>query len=147
MPLENCTLFDLQTVSSALGNLTVVENMRQIPFEIRRVYYLYGLPSGVNRTPHGHRRLQQLLVAISGSFDITIDDGVEKRVFRMDSPSVGLYIPPNMWRDIGNVTPQTIILALASEPYDEFDYYRDYKIFFDGTASKASSDNVFSQKY
>lgn len=131
MTQDNCKLIDLQTVNGPLGNLTIVESMRQVPFEIRRVYYLYNLPISAKRTPHGHRKLQQLLVAINGSFDITVDDGVKKRIYRLDNPGIGLYIPPKMWRDISIFSPETIILVFASELYDELDYYREYDVFFD----------------
>jgi len=137
MNFNRCNLVDLHTINADTGSITVIDNEANLPFKIRRIYYLYAMPSDVNRTPHGHRRLQQLLVAINGSFDIAVENGAEREVISMDSPSVGLYIPPNVWRDIRNVAPGTIILVLASEPYDELDYYRDHKIFFEDTGLNA----------
>ncbi|MBU4405531.1 MAG: FdtA/QdtA family cupin domain-containing protein, partial [Acidobacteria bacterium] len=100
MALKDCRIIDLPKISDPSGNLTFIEGGRHIPFAIKRVYYLYDVPGGAERGAHGHRRLQQLLVAMSGSFDIILDDGFATKVFHMNRSYYGLYVSPMMWRDI-----------------------------------------------
>ena len=129
MSIDNCRLVDLPRIQDPRGNLTFIEGQRHIPFDIKRVYYLYDVPGGAERGGHGHRQLQQLIVAMSGSFDIHIDDGHGKRVFHMNRSYFGLYISPMIWRELTNFSSGAVCMVLASEPYDEADYYREYSDF------------------
>jgi dTDP-4-dehydrorhamnose 3,5-epimerase-like enzyme len=119
----------LPVVPDARGNLTFIEGQKHIPFEIRRVYYLYDVPSGASRGGHAHRELQQLLIALSGSFDVLVDNGKTKERFSLNRSHVGLYIGPFLWREIDNFSSNAICLVLASKPYDENDYFRTYDGF------------------
>jgi glyoxylate utilization-related uncharacterized protein len=116
-------------VNDARGNLTFVESGNHIPFELQRVYYLYDVPGGASRAGHAHKTLQQFLVAMSGSFDILVDDGVQQYRYHLNRSYYGLYIPPMIWREIDNFSSGSICLALASQPYDESDYFRDHDAF------------------
>lgn len=133
--LKTCRIINLPKITDPRGDLTFVENQRHIPFEIRRVYYLYNVPAGADRGAHAHKELHQLIMAVSGSFDIVMDDGCERQRFRLDRPDRGLYIPPMMWREMENFSTGTVALVLASEPYTEDDYYRDYPTFLQATRS------------
>lgn len=130
-PLETCRLIEFPIVTDPRGNLTFVEGQRHIPFDIRRVYYLYDVPGGASRAGHAHKELQQVLIAMSGSFDVELDDGREKRKFHLNRSYYGLYISPMVWREIDNFSSGSVCMALASLPYDEADYYRDYEDFLD----------------
>ncbi len=126
----DCTLIEMDKHhSDDKGNLTVVENSKTIPFEVKRVYYLYDVPGGGSRGAHAHKDLQQLIVAASGSFDVTIDDGNVKRTFTLNRPYQGLLIVPGIWRDLNNFSSGSVCMVLASEKYDENDYIRDYNDF------------------
>lgn len=129
MAIADCRIIDLPKISDPRGNLTFIEGGRHIPFAIKRVYYLYDVPGGAERGAHGHRKLQQLIVAMSGSFDVILDDGSEKKTFHMNRSYYGLYVAPMMWRDITNVSSGAVLMVLASEFYDAADYFRDYKQF------------------
>lgn len=129
MGLSDCRLIDLPKISDPRGNLTFIEGGCHIPFDIKRVYYLYDVPGGAERGAHGHRRLQQFIVAMSGSFDVILDDGYNKRTVHMNRSYYGLYVSPMMWRDITNVSSGAVLMVLASELYDESDYFRDYDQF------------------
>ncbi len=111
------------------GNLTFIEEVRHVPFEIKRVYYLYDVPGGASRAGHAHRELEQFVIAASGSFDIVLDDGVSKHRFFLNRSYYGLYIAPLMWREIENFSSGSVCLVLTSAYYDEGDYYRDYSEF------------------
>ncbi|AIY90181.1 hypothetical protein GACE_1137 [Geoglobus acetivorans] len=111
------------------GNLTFIEENKHVPFEIKRIYYLYDVPSGAVRGGHAHIELHQLIIALSGSFDVIIDDGYQRKSFFLNRPHYGLYIPPGMWREIENFSSNSVALVLASELYDEEDYIRDYEKF------------------
>ena len=119
------------------GSLTFVEAERQMPFDIKRIYYLYDVPGGAVRAGHAHRNLQQCLIAVAGSFDVTLDDATERRRFTLNRPSQALVIPPMLWRELDNFSSGSVCLALASEYYDEADYIRDYGQFrtFAGSGS------------
>lgn len=127
--IDDCKIIDLPMIKNPKGNLTFIEAGRQIPFDIRRVYYLYDIPGGEERGGHAHRALHQLIIAMSGSFDIRLDDGRAKKTVHMNRSYYGLYICPMIWREIDNFSSGAVCMALASEFYDEADYYRDYDQF------------------
>ena len=127
--IENCTLLELPRINDPRGNLTFVESNRHIPFDIRRVYYLYDVPGGAERGGHAHKELKQLIIAISGSFDIHLDDGVNKKTVHLNRSYTGLYVCPMIWREIDNFSSGAVCLVFASEYYDEADYYRNYVSF------------------
>lgn len=129
MSIELCRLIDLPRVPEARGNLTFIESGRHVPFDIKRVYYLYDVPGGASRAGHAHKNLQQVLVAMSGSFDVLLDDGHEKKKIHLNRSYFGLYIPSMVWREIDNFSSGAVCLALASEFYDESDYFRTYATF------------------
>jgi len=129
MSIELCRLIDLPRIPEPRGNLTFIEGGRHVPFDIKRVYYLYDVPGGASRAGHAHKQLQQVLVAMSGSFDVTLDDGKGKKKVHLNRSYFGLYIPSMVWREIDNFSSGAVCLALASEFYDEADYYRDYSDF------------------
>ena len=111
------------------GNISVVENKKTIPFEIKRAYYLYDIPGGESRGGHAHKELSQLIIAASGSFSVTLDDGNVKRTFLLNRPYQGLLIVPGIWRTLDDFSSGAVCLVLASEKYDEMDYIRDYQKF------------------
>jgi len=127
--LSECRLIELPKITDPRGNLTAVESSIQVPFEIRRVYYLYDVPGGATRGGHAHKALQQLIIAMSGSFDILLDDGREQRRFHMNRSYFGLYVCPMTWRELDNFSSGSVCLVLASQRYSEDDYYRDYAAF------------------
>lgn len=126
--VTDCQLIDIRRYSDSRGYLSVVENGIDIPFEIKRIYYLYMVPE-VARGAHAHKELQQLLIATSGSVDVIMDDGVEKKTFHLDRPWKGLLIPSGLWRDLENFSGGAVLMCLASEKYDATDYIRDYEEF------------------
>ena len=117
--------------SDRKGNLTVVENGVTLPFDVKRVYYLYDVPGGESRGSHAHRELEQLIIAASGSFTVTLDDGVSKRSFFLNRPYQGLYVKPGLWRDLGDFSSGAVCMVLASEVYQKEDYIRDYQEFLE----------------
>jgi hypothetical protein len=129
MSLADCRLINLPKIHDPRGNLTFVENNQQIPFEIKRVYYLYDVPGGSTRAGHAHKTLQQFLIAISGSFDVLLDDGKEKKRYYLNRSYYGLYIDPLTWREIDNFSSGAVCLSLVSDFFSESDYYRDYSDF------------------
>src|SRR5690348_11842274 len=129
MPLGDCRIIELPKVADPRGNLTFVEGGNHIPFEIRRVYYLYDVPGGSDRGAHAHRSLHQFVVAMSGSFDIVLHDGDRQRRFHLNRSYFGLYICPMMWRTLDNFSSGGVCMVLASEVYDAADYIRDYNQF------------------
>ncbi|MGH7950334.1 MAG: sugar 3,4-ketoisomerase [Limisphaerales bacterium] len=129
MSLEKCKLVDLPRIQDARGNLTFVEGGRHVPFDIKRVYYLYDVPGGAERGGHAHKDLHQLIVAMSGSFDIVLDDGNNKKRIHLNRSYFGLYVCPMIWREMDNFSSGAVCLVLASNLYDAADYYRDYDQF------------------
>lgn len=134
--LESCRLIDLPKVPDPRGNLTFVEGSKHVPFEIRRVYYLYDVPGGAERGGHAHKELSQLIIAMSGSFDIVLDDGRERKRFHLARSYYGLYVCPMIWREMDNFSSGAVCLVLASNLYDEADYYRDYQGFLDALGTR-----------
>jgi dTDP-4-dehydrorhamnose 3,5-epimerase-like enzyme len=124
--LGDCRIIDLPKVSDSRGNLSFVEGNKHVPFGIERVYYLYDIPNGADRGGHAHKELKQLFIAMSGSFDVVLDDGNERVRFHLDSADKGLYICPMIWRELNNFSSGSVCTVLASDRYDESDYYRDY---------------------
>jgi len=123
----DCTVIELDKHhSDRKGNITVVENNKDIPFKVRRTYYLYDVPSGESRGAHAHKELSQLIIAASGSFTVTLNDGRVKRTFLLNRPNQGLYVVPGIWRDLDDFSSGSVCLVLASHEYDEADYIRDY---------------------
>ena len=129
MPLDDCKFIDLPKISDPRGNLTFIEGGYHIPFDIRRVYYLYDVPAGADRGAHAHKNLTQLIVPLAGSFDIILDDGIKKKTFHLNRPFLGLLIYPMMWRVLDNFSSGAVCMVLASDYYDVSDYYRDYDEF------------------
>ncbi len=129
MRLSKCTIIDLPKVQDRRGNLTFIEGNNHIPFEIKRVYYLYDVPGGETRGGHAHKHLQQFIIAASGSFDVILDDGLERKKFHMNRSYYGLHITSMMWRELDNFSSGSVCLVLASELYEEEDYIRDYETF------------------
>ena len=129
MSLDKCHIIDLPIIHDRRGNLTFIEGQSHVPFDIKRVYYIYDVPGGSERGGHGHRKLEQLIIAMSGSFDVVLDDGFEKKRFHLNRSYYGLYVSPMMWREIDNFSSGSVCLVLASALYEEDDYYRDYEEF------------------
>ena len=127
--VDDCEILALTKISDPRGNLTFIESERHIPFPIKRVYYLYDVPGGEDRGGHAHKALYQLIVAISGSFDVTVDDGRRKKKIQLNRSYIGLLIPPFIWRDLNNFSSGAVCLVLASEYFDELDYFRDYETY------------------
>lgn len=127
----NCTIIELDKHHHEKGNITVVENRVTMPFEVKRAYYLYDVPGGESRGGHAHRELSQLIVAASGSFSVTLDDGNVKRTFLLNRPYQGLYIVPGIWRTLDDFSSGSVCLVLASHGYDEADYIRAYNDFIE----------------
>ena len=123
------TMIELDKHHHVKGNITVVENNKEVPFDIKRVYYLYDIPGGESRGGHAHRELSQLIIAASGSFTITLDDGKVKRTFLLNRPYQGLYVVPGIWRTLDDFSSGSVCLVLASHKYNETDYIRDYEEF------------------
>ncbi len=122
---------ELPRISDPRGNLTFIEGDRHVPFTIRRVYYLYDVPGGAERGGHAHRHLEQLIVAMSGSFDVVLDDGTNRTRFHLNRSYNGLYVCPMTWRELDNFSSGSVCMVLASRPYEESDYYRDYERFLE----------------
>jgi hypothetical protein len=135
MLVENYNMLDLcktvyfPKVADTRGNLSFIEENRQVPFEIKRVFFLYDVPSGATRGGHAHKTLKQMIIALSGSFDIVLDDGVNKKTVFLNRPHYGVYIPPGVWSELGNFSSNSLALSLASNVFEESDYIRNYETF------------------
>jgi len=138
MALNDCKLIDLPRINDPRGNLTFVEGREHIDFDIQRVYYLYDVPGGSERGGHAHKALHQLIIAMSGSFDVLLDDGVDRKLIHLNRSYVGLYVCPMIWRALDNFSSGSVCMVLASNRYDEGDYFRDYNEFL-----KAGERNGF----
>lgn len=127
----DCSIIELDKHHHAKGNITVVENGLTIPFDVKRAYYLYDIPGGESRGGHAHKELRQLIIAASGSYSVTLDDGNVKRTFLLNRPYQGLLVVPGIWRTLDDFSSGAVCLVLASMEYEEEDYIRDYQEFID----------------
>lgn len=132
--IDDCTIVQLPHFTDERGSLGFVEGGTHLPFDIARIYYLFGMPTGAKRGAHAHRQIHQLMIAVSGSFDIVLDDGRSKRRYHLSRPSEGLRICPMIWRDLGYFSKDAVCLVLASGPYDEAEYVRNYDDFIEALA-------------
>ena len=130
--IDKCKIISLPKIVDSRGNLTFVEGNNHIPFDIKRVYYLYDVPGGAERGGHAHKKLKQLIIAMSGSFDVVLDDGTKKKRVHLNRSYNGLYVCPMIWRELDNFSSGSVCMVLASNEYDEQDYYRDYAEFMQG---------------
>lgn len=122
----DCSIYKLSQIGNRSGHITSINNMREIPFSIKRVFYLYDIPSGESRGAHAHKKCHQFLIAVSGAFEVILDDGRTKRNIMLNRPNLGLHIPPGIWASEINFSSGSICLVLASHVYDELDYIRNY---------------------
>jgi glyoxylate utilization-related uncharacterized protein len=129
MSIQQCRLLEFPKITSDNGSLTAVENFKDFPFALKRVYYLYDVPGGGARGAHAHKKLEQVIIAMAGSFDVHLDDGREKKTFHLNRSYRGLYLPTMIWRDLNNFSSGSVCLVLASELYEASDYVRDYDEF------------------
>ena len=136
--IEKCKIIDLPKITDPRGNLTFIEGGKHIDFEIKRVFYLYDVPGGAERAGHALKTCQQFLIAMSGSFDVVLDDGHQKKRFHLNRSYCGIYIAPMVWRELENFSSGSVCMALASTFYDAPDYYRDYEEFFKSVRSEPS---------
>ena len=127
----DCSLIDINKVHNEVGNITILENQKNIPFDVKRIYYLYDIPGGQARGGHAHYELEQYIIAACGSFDVILDDGENTKTFTLNRPNLALHIIPGLWRELDNFSSGSISLVLASNNYDEDDYIRDYNEFLD----------------
>lgn len=125
----DCSVIDMSKVHTDNGNITVIENGINIPFDVKRIYYLYDVPGGESRGGHAHHELEQYIIAASGSFDVILDDGINKNKITLNRPYLALHVVPGLWRELNNFSSGSISLVLASEKYDENDYIRNYQEF------------------
>ena len=129
MNLDTIKLIDLPKIEDYRGNLSFLEEYNHVPFKIERAYWIYGVPGGVNRGGHAFREQQELIIAMSGSFDVLIDDGLQKRTYSLNRSYYGLYIPAGLWRQMANFSTNSLALVVSSTKFDEADYIRDYSEF------------------
>ena len=127
--IYDCVILPLNKIHNRAGNITIVEGEKNVPFDVRRIYYLYDIPGGEDRGGHAHKELRQLIVAASGSFDVMLDDGHNKKIVTLNRPDYGLMVIPGIWRELLAFSSGAVCLVLASEVYDEQDYIRDFKTF------------------
>lgn len=127
--IYDCFVVELNKIHNRAGNITVIEENVQLPFVIKRIYYLYDIPSGADRGAHAHRELEHFMIAASGSFEVMLNDGRNKKVVELNRPNIGIYIPPGIWVEVLNFSSGAISLNFVSEKYDETDYIREYDDF------------------
>jgi hypothetical protein len=135
MRTYDCTVFELPKVKNRAGNITAVQNNIEIPFEIKRIFYLYDIPGGESRGAHSHKECHQFLIAASGSFEVLLDDGKTKRLIQLNRPNIGLHIPPGIWASEINFSSGSICLVFASHIYNEQDYLRNYDDYLESMNS------------
>ncbi len=138
--LNDCRLITLNKHHHENGNLTVVESENEIPFDIKRIYYIYDVPGGAERGGHSHKNCASFLVAASGSFNVEITDGVDKQTYTLNRSNIGLYIAPGIWRELNNFSSGSVALSIASHEYDPEDYVYDFNEFLERTATKRNND-------
>ncbi len=136
MSLEKVRIIDLPKISDPRGNLTFVEGNNHIPFDIKRVFYLYDVPGGETRAGHSNIHSEQVIIAVSGSFDVVVDDGKNKKRFHLNRSYFGLYLPTYVWREIDNFSSSSVCLVLTSEVYAAADYIRDYGAFVESVKDR-----------
>jgi hypothetical protein len=136
MSIEDCKIIEFPKINDPRGNLTFIEGGHHIPFEIKRIFYLYDVPGGAMRAGHALKKCYQLIIANSGSFDVIVDDGFERRRFALNRSHYGLFVPPLLWREIENFSYGSVCTVLASEFYSEADYYRHYEEFLKAVRDK-----------
>jgi dTDP-4-dehydrorhamnose 3,5-epimerase-like enzyme len=134
LSVDDCKLLELPVVHDPQGNLTFIEEQRHVPFSISRVYHLYDVPGGATRGGHAHKDTEEFLVAMSGSFEVVVDDGARRKSVRLNRSYIGLYLPPMIWRELIDFSSGSVCMVLASDYYDESDYIRDYDEFQRATA-------------
>lgn len=125
----DCVILPLNKIHNRAGNITIIEGNKNVPFDVKRIYYLYDIPGGEDRGAHGHKELRQLIIAASGSYNVMLDDGLNKKVVTLNRPDYGLLIVPGIWRELMEFSSGAICLVLASEIYIESDYIRTYQEF------------------
>ncbi len=138
MRIQDCQILELPKISDPRGNLTFVEGCKHVSFGINRVFYLYDVPGGADRGGHALKTCHQFLIAISGSFDVILYDGRDTRRIHLNRSYNGLYLPPMIWREMDNFSSGSVCLVLASEPYREADYFRDYNSYLKAISETAS---------
>jgi hypothetical protein len=127
----DCVILPLNKIHNRAGNITIIEGQKHVPFDVRRVYYLYDIPGGETRGGHAHKELYQLIIAASGSFDVLLNDGINKKIVTLNRPEYGLFVVPGIWRELMGFSSGAICLVLASEKYDNNDYIREFKTFLE----------------
>ena len=133
MTISDAVIVQLSKIADPRGNLSVIEELKDIPFKIERTYWIYDVPGGEKRGGHAYKENQEFIVALSGSFDVVLDDGKDKKVFSLNRSYYGLYIPKGMWRELANFSTNSLALVLSSTKYDSSDYICDYKVFLEYT--------------
>lgn len=127
--IDQCSLIDISKVHTELGNISVLENGSNLPFDIKRIYYLYDVPGGETRGGHAHYKLEQYIIAASGSFDVIVDDGKNRKRFFLNRPNIALHVVPGLWRELDNFSSGSICMVMASHKFEEEDYIRNYDNF------------------
>ncbi len=147
MYIDRCRVIEFPKITDPKGNLTFIEKERHVPFEIKRIFYLYDVPTGESRGAHAHKTLQQVLICLAGSFDVVVDDGLRQMKVHLNRPWRGLYMPPMIWGAEVNFDPGSVCLVLASDLYSEADYYRDYKTYLKAVAeARAAGASAAAQR-
>lgn len=141
--IYDCSIVEMGKIENDCGNLTVMQSRQDVPFDIKRVFYLYDIPGGESRGAHAHKNCHQFLVAVSGSFEVMLDDGKNKRTVVLNRPFYGLHIPPGIWAAEQGFSSGSVCLVLASEKYDEADYIRDYEAFLRYAKKKNDGNSAY----
>jgi dTDP-4-dehydrorhamnose 3,5-epimerase-like enzyme len=135
MDINDCKFINLPKIEDSRGSISFIEGNNHIPMALKRLYYIYDVPAGSKRGCHAHTDNYELIIAISGSFDVLIDNGKSKKKFHLNRPHIGLFVPPMFWRELENFSSESVCLVAASLEYDEGDYYRDYNDFLKAVES------------
>jgi dTDP-4-dehydrorhamnose 3,5-epimerase-like enzyme len=129
MSINECIIYSFPKIIDSRGNLSFIEGNKHIPFSINRIFYVYDIPSGSIRGAHAHKTLKEMIICVSGEVEVSLDDGINQKKVNLNRPWLGLYISPMTWVSTGNFNPGTVYIVLASDYFDESDYYRDYELF------------------